>query len=147
MRGPGSRDVQVIDVFVPDKHLLPAIGSTRSEQPLMRFPTGARLAYNKVAISLGLARAGLDAFVELAAGKIPRFSSKSLRDRPSAHRAIALAEVRVLFLRVTRGTCSETLAASVKQRAYYYQGACDIPDSLSRCSARLCGSRRPSKGC
>ena len=99
MRGSGSHDVHVKDAFVPDNHILPAIGSARSDQPLMRFPTGARLAYNKVAVSLGLARAGLDAFVELAAGKIPRFSSKSLRDRPSAHRAIAEAEVRVLASR------------------------------------------------
>ena len=99
MRGSGSHDVHVKDAFVPNNHVLPAIGSARSDQPLMRFPTGARLAYNKVAVSLGLARAGLDAFVELAAGKIPRFSSKSLRDRPSAHRAIAEAEVRVLASR------------------------------------------------
>ncbi len=99
MRGSGSHDVHVKDAFVPDNHVLPAIGSTRSDQPLMRFPTGARLAYNKVAVSLGLARAGLDAFVELAAGKLPRFSSKSLRERPSAHRAIAEAEVRVLASR------------------------------------------------
>lgn len=99
MRGSGSHDVHVKDAFVPDNHILPAIGSARSDQPLMRFPTGARLAYNKVAVSLGLARAGLDAFVELAAGKIPRFSSKSLRDRPSAHLAMAEAEVRVLASR------------------------------------------------
>ncbi|MDG1230890.1 MAG: acyl-CoA dehydrogenase family protein [Pseudomonadales bacterium] len=99
MRGSGSHDVHVKNAFVPANHLLPAIGAARSDQPLMRFPTGARLAYNKVAVSLGLARAGLDAFVELAAGKIPRFSSKSLRDRPSAHRAIAEAEVRVLASR------------------------------------------------
>ena len=99
MRGSGSHDVNVKNAFVPANHLLPAIGAARSDQPLMRFPTGARLAYNKVAVSLGLARAGLDAFVELAAGKIPRFSSKSLRDRPSAHRAIAEAEVRVLASR------------------------------------------------
>jgi len=99
MRGSGSHDVHVEDAFVPVNHILPVIGSARSDQPLMRFPTGARLAYNKVAVGLGLARAGLDAFVELAAGKTPRFSSKSLRDRPSAHRAIAEAEVRVLASR------------------------------------------------
>jgi indole-3-acetate monooxygenase len=99
MRGSGSHDVHVNDIFVPGNHILPTIGSARSDQPLMRFPTGARLAYNKVAVSLGLARAGLDAFVDLAEGKIPRFSSKSLRERPSAHRAIAEAEVRVLASR------------------------------------------------
>ena len=99
MRGSGSHDVQVKDVWIPDNHLLPPIGGAKSDQPLMRFPLGARLAYNKVAVSLGLARAGLAAFVQLAEGKMPRFSSRSLQERPSAHRAIAEAEVRVLSSR------------------------------------------------
>lgn len=99
MRGSGSHDVHVNDAFVPGNHILPTIGANQSEQPLMRFPAGARLSYNKVAVSLGLARAGLDAFVELAEGKMPRFSSKSLRERSSAHVAIAEAEVRVLASR------------------------------------------------
>jgi alkylation response protein AidB-like acyl-CoA dehydrogenase len=95
MRGSGSHDVTVTDVWIPATQIIPFLGTADSDQPLMRFPLGARLAYNKVAVSLGLARAGLDAFVDLAEGKMPRFSSKSLRERPSAHRAIAEAEVRV----------------------------------------------------
>lgn len=99
MRGSGSHDVHVNNAFVPKNHILPTIGATRSDQPLMRFPTAARLSYNKVAVSLGLARAGLDAFVELAEGKVPRFSSRSLRERSSTYRAVAEAEVRVLASR------------------------------------------------
>ena len=99
MRGSGSHDVIVDDAWIPGCQVIPPIGMAASDQPLMRFPLGARLAYNKVGVSLGLARAGLDAFVELAAGKHPRFSSKSLKERPAAHRAIAEAEVRVLAAR------------------------------------------------
>ena len=55
----------------------------------------ARLAYNKVAVALGIARHALDAFVDLAENKVPRFTSQTLRMRPSAQRAIAAAEVRV----------------------------------------------------
>jgi alkylation response protein AidB-like acyl-CoA dehydrogenase len=95
LRGSGSHDVRVNDIWVPASHIVAPIGGLKSESALLRFPLGARLAYNKVAVSLGLARAGLDAFVELSEGKVPRFTSRSLRERPAAQRAIAEAEVRV----------------------------------------------------
>jgi alkylation response protein AidB-like acyl-CoA dehydrogenase len=94
MRGSGSHDVTVSDIWIPAKNIAAPIGGVKSDHPLMRFPTGARLAFNKVAVSLGLARAGLDAFIDLAQGKTPRFTSKKLQQRPAAHRAIAEAEAR-----------------------------------------------------
>lgn len=95
MRGSGSHDVHVNDVWVPANQIVPRIGFAESDLPLMRFPLAARLAYNKVAVSLGIARAALDAFYALAEGKWPRFSSRKLKERASAHRAIAEAEVLV----------------------------------------------------
>ncbi|MEM7080168.1 MAG: acyl-CoA dehydrogenase family protein [Pseudomonadota bacterium] len=94
MCGSGSHDVVVEDVFVPEDRLVAPIGGADHDSPLLRFPLGARLAYNKVGVAWGLARAGLDAFVELAEGKQPRFSSRGLRERPRAQRALAEAEVR-----------------------------------------------------
>jgi alkylation response protein AidB-like acyl-CoA dehydrogenase len=104
--GSGSHDVRVDDVFVPAERIVSPLGGYRDDSPLLRFPLGARLAYNKVAVSLGIARAALDAFVALAEGKVPRFASQTLRTRPAAQRAIAIAEVRVrgarsLLLEVT----------------------------------------------
>ena len=99
MRGSGSHDVTVNEVWVPASRIVSPIGGTASDNPLQRFPLGARLAYNKVGVSLGLARAALNAFVSLAEGKMPRFSSRSLRNRPDAHRAIAEAEVRLRAVR------------------------------------------------
>ncbi len=90
--GSGSHDVVVSDVFVPDSRLIAPIGGTVHASALLNFPLGARLSYNKVGVAWGLARAGIDAFVELAEGKQPRFSSRSLRERPRAHRAVAEAE-------------------------------------------------------
>ena len=92
--GSGSHDVRVSDVFVPEDRIVAPIGGVSHESPLLNFPLGARLAYNKVAVAWGLARSGLDAFIELAEGKHPRFSRKSLRERAFAQRAIAEAEVR-----------------------------------------------------
>jgi len=95
LAGSGSHDVRVTDVFVPEERIVAPIGGSSSDSPLLRFPLGPRLAYNKVGVALGIARAALDAFVELANGKIPRFSSRSLSHRPRAQRAVAEAETRV----------------------------------------------------
>jgi len=124
LRGSGSHDVRVVDVFVPETRIvapmggesrvsaassgagltaeerLAGSGASRAadvarENALLRFPLGARLAYNKVAVALGIARAALDAFCEIATGKVPRFTSRTLRERGQAQRAMAEAEVRV----------------------------------------------------
>jgi alkylation response protein AidB-like acyl-CoA dehydrogenase len=99
MRGSGSHDVVVDGVWVPDSQIVAPLGGADADSAQLRVPLGSRLAYNKVAVALGVARAGLDAFVALAEGKVPRFSSRSLRERPSAQRAIAEAEIRVLGAR------------------------------------------------
>lgn len=93
--GSGSHDVVLDDVFVPQERLVAPIGGVEHESALLRFPIGARLAYNKVAVALGLARAGIDHFIDLAQGKLPRFSRKGLKERGWAQRAVAEAEVRV----------------------------------------------------
>jgi alkylation response protein AidB-like acyl-CoA dehydrogenase len=95
MRGSGSHDVEASRVFIPTEQLLMgAIGSGRGDTPLERIPLNTRLAYNKVGVAFGIARAALDSFVDLATNKMPRFSAGSLRDRPFAQRAIADAEIR-----------------------------------------------------
>lgn len=123
LRGSGSHDVKVDGAFVPEARIVPPLGGDNRfalqggvtlarqmrmsdhtetaatdrarEDALLRFPLGARLAYNKVAVALGIARAGLSAFTDLAAGKVPRFSSRSLRERGSTQQAVAVAEARV----------------------------------------------------
>lgn len=96
MRGSGSHDVKVVDAWVPRSRIVAPIGGVKSDDPLLRFPVGARLAYNKVAVALGIARHTLDFFSELAEGKQPRFSSGRLRERVHAQSAVAEAEVRVV---------------------------------------------------
>jgi alkylation response protein AidB-like acyl-CoA dehydrogenase len=93
--GSGSHDVELNDVLVPDERIVKPLGVWSGTTPLARFPLGPRLAYNKVAVSLGIARAAIDAFVALAEGKVPRFTSRTLRERPHAQRAVAEAEIRL----------------------------------------------------
>ena len=99
LRGSGSHDVRLANVFVPDSRIIAPIGGNAASTPQLRLPLGNRLAYNKAAVALGIARAGVDAFVELATNKQPRFARRPLRDRPFAQRAIALAEARLIGCR------------------------------------------------
>ena len=86
MRGSGSHDVHVRDLWVPASQMIVPLGRVEGDSALMRFPLGARLSYNKIAIGFGLARSAIDIFVDLAEDKIPRFSSRSLRERLGAQR-------------------------------------------------------------
>ncbi len=107
LQGSGSHDVAVRDLFVPDEMTT----NTRSYQPqhdgaLYRLPPFSRLAYNKVGVSTGIARAALDEFHDLCTEKIPRLSSKPLRERPRAQLAMAQGEA---ILRSARAFCFEAI--------------------------------------
>jgi len=114
--GSGSHDVVIDDVFVPEERLIQPLSEFRHESPLLNFPLGIRIAYNKVGVAWGLARTGIDAFVDIAEGKIPRFSSRGLKQRPRAHRAVAEAEVRLRAGRALVLELLEEIWATVQAR-------------------------------
>jgi alkylation response protein AidB-like acyl-CoA dehydrogenase len=99
MRGSGSHDVVIDDLVVPDEQIAfydkAWVAQQRAESTLARIPLGVRLGHNKAAVALGIARAAIDAFVDLAAGKTPAFGTTRLCDRPYAHQALARAEARL----------------------------------------------------
>ena len=93
LRGTGSHDVAVDDLFVPDDMITEVAGrKPRHDGALYRLPPFTRLAYNKVGVATGIARAALDSFVALAEAKQPRLSSRALRERPRAQLRYAEAE-------------------------------------------------------
>jgi alkylation response protein AidB-like acyl-CoA dehydrogenase len=93
LRSSGSHDVKVTDVFVPDMRVTRIARGPRATGPLYRLPQMSRLAYNKVGVATGIARAAIDHFMDLALTKTPRGSSSKLAGRADAHQAIAEAEV------------------------------------------------------
>lgn len=94
MRGSGSHDVSIRDVFVPDERITAAMSTPARERgTLYRLPPLCRLAYNKVGVSTGIARAALDHFASFAAETKRRGSSKPLCDKPAAQVAMAEAEI------------------------------------------------------
>jgi alkylation response protein AidB-like acyl-CoA dehydrogenase len=93
LRGSGSHDVAVRDVFVPEENMTAVLFSPPNDSgTLFRLPPFSRLAYNKVGVSTGIARAAIDHFIELAGSHKRRMSSVPLRERPDVQRNVAAAE-------------------------------------------------------
>lgn len=133
LRGSGSHDVKVTDVVVPTDRIVATLGHGNMRSKQLNLPLGVRLTFNKVAVALGIARAGIDAFCELASGKVPRFSTRTLHQRPFAHQAIARAEARLRGARAAMyehaeqvwTTCQRGDQLSYHDRAIAHILACD----------------------
>jgi alkylation response protein AidB-like acyl-CoA dehydrogenase len=80
-----------------------------------RIPVPLRLAYNKAAVAIGVARGALDEFAELANSKTPMLSSTPLRDRPIAQYRMGEGEANLraarAFLFEAMGQVEEELWA------------------------------------
>ncbi len=117
LRGSGSHDVAVDEVFVPERFVTAVSAhGVGTESALYRMPILTRLSYNKVAVATGIARGALDDFIQLAAEKVPRAASGLLRERPAAQLAIAEAEAllrrgRALVLQTVGDVYAATLAS------------------------------------
>jgi alkylation response protein AidB-like acyl-CoA dehydrogenase len=93
LRGTGSHDYAIENVFVPASNTMPAFEAT-GVQPgtLYRMPIPSLFPWALAAVALGLARAAIDTFVELAAMKTPVLSQTLLRDKPVAQSAVGRAD-------------------------------------------------------
>jgi len=84
--GSGSHDVVVSEVFVPDERVTDIYTRLSVDTPLFRLPVFSRLAFNKVGVATGVARAAIDAFRALAVEKTP-FRERALLCSDSARAA------------------------------------------------------------
>ena len=123
LRGSGSHDVVTNGGHVP-AHLAD-VGlvsfPARFDNPVYRIPVPLRLAYNKAAVALGVAKGTLDAFADLAATKTPFISTTLLRDRPVAQQRMG-----------------ESTAMYRSARAYLFEAMGEVCDEL------LAGRELPS---
>jgi alkylation response protein AidB-like acyl-CoA dehydrogenase len=97
LRGTGSNDVVLSDVFVADAwagvfgpHDLPV-----PRTPYYCLPSGLRFPFPKVGVAVGVARSAMIAFDQLARTKRPSFLPELLAERPNAQAAVARAEALV----------------------------------------------------
>jgi indole-3-acetate monooxygenase len=96
MRGTGSHDFTVDNLFVPAERALPLnIAEPFERGPLYAFPMLASFAIAKGGVALGIARHAIDAFKELANTKVPATRRSTLREHPTAQIDLARAEAIV----------------------------------------------------
>ena len=96
LRGTGSRDIEVKEVFVPEDRMLGMLTGNRVvDGPNYRFPTLGFLALTIAPIPLGVARRAIDELIALAEGKTPMGMGSKLRERSMTQFEIAKAEAIV----------------------------------------------------
>jgi alkylation response protein AidB-like acyl-CoA dehydrogenase len=109
LRGTGSNDFAVHDVLVPAERTFSMLsGKPYHEGALYRTPILTAFSPSVASVSLGIARAAIDAFIELAGGKMPTFSMALLRDKPTVQAQVAQAET---LLRSARAFLLESVGA------------------------------------
>ena len=126
LRGTGSHDYRVADLFVRDDHSISCFDA-KPLQPgtLYAMPMMTVLSVAIAAVPLGIARTAIDAAVELAQVKTPYRSSLLLRDMATFQATVGRAEAlwgsARSFLLATVGDLwdevSSGMAASMSQRA------------------------------
>ncbi len=110
MRGSGSLDYSVTDVFVPaTRTIQPGVTRPVVTTALSLFPNFTLLAAGVSAVGLGVARHALDELVDLAQGKKPQYSSRTLAQSGFTQIELARAEGK---LRAARAFLLDELAAA-----------------------------------
>jgi indole-3-acetate monooxygenase len=97
LKGTGSDQYAVKDLFVPADYSYTRENETdrREQGPLYRIAIFQIYAMGFTAVSLGIARAALDAFIALAADKVPRALNKVLRESTVVQTEVAVSEAKL----------------------------------------------------
>ncbi len=96
LRGTGSHDIAIEDVFVPAARSVSLVTDPpRHARPLYAFPVFGFLALGIASVALGIARAAIDELVGLAGAKTPTHSRRRLAERAVVQVQVAEAEAIV----------------------------------------------------
>jgi indole-3-acetate monooxygenase len=131
MRGTGSNDVAVTDVFVPKARTFPFVPEftpgSHYHGPLYRFPLIGIVASNLPPLVLAVARRAIEEVSALAQGKVPVAASTLLRERTSAQAKLAQAEAVLRAGRVLLyDTLSETWQATLAGETFSLTRKADV---------------------
>lgn len=98
MRGTGSHDVNLTDVFVPLSRAIPWKPLEKPghgyEGPLYRLTVWPAIAI-LVPPALGIARAAIEEAIELITTKTPAYTTKMLKERPVVQAQLARAQAKL----------------------------------------------------
>ena len=97
LRGTGSDSYTVTGLFVPEDHAVERSADAKPCETGLLYAFSSSNVYSAgfAGVALGIARAVLDAFVELARDKIPRGAKRTLRDNNVIQAQVAQAEARI----------------------------------------------------
>jgi indole-3-acetate monooxygenase len=100
LRATGSHDIAVEDMVAPRDHATSVITREPLEEgPLYAFPLFGLLALTIAGTALGIGRAAIEDLIELAGGKTPTGSARTLAERPVTQTRLAQAEATLLSAR------------------------------------------------
>lgn len=144
MRGTGSHDVSVSEIFVPDRHtwIVSPIAVDRTgpyRSPLYNaFPWLSFSCLGPVA--LGIGQAAIDGLIDLASGKTPNYTVTSLRNREVAQANVARAQATIGAARAYLHQAVERLhrTAQAGNKPTLEEG---IQVQLATCNALEAGAR------
>lgn len=115
MRGTGSHDFAINDVFIPETRVHRGTEPSRRPQPLYQFVGWTHVAH--AAIGLGLARVAIEEFIALAGGKSATWHA---------------TEGRLATRTTTQARVAEAEALVGSGRAYVREATRDIWDTVCR---------------
>jgi alkylation response protein AidB-like acyl-CoA dehydrogenase len=147
LRGTGSHDIEVEDLFVPEERTFSAAERrARVTGPINRLHGFDLAGCGFCCVGLGVARAAIDAFVELAQVKIPRNSSDLLRERVLVQAQVGEAEAllrsgRALLFDVVEEMWETVLASrpiTERQRADLRLAMTHAAQSAARATHLVC---------
>jgi indole-3-acetate monooxygenase len=115
LRGTGSTDITISDVFVPEEYVYSVFTAPPTASGSL-YKIGILGLYSMAlsCVLLGIARAAIDSFVELAKAKTPTLSQTGLGNRPTIHAEVARTE-----------------ALLQSTRAYLFEVASELMDAVS----------------
>lgn len=102
LRGTGSKDIEMAEVFVPAHRTLPLTaiaggptpGSAANPAPLFKLPALGLFSFVVAGVSLGIARGVIAEFTETTRARVSRYAGKRLADLPTQQ--LRLAEAAAL---------------------------------------------------
>ena len=130
LRGTGSNDIEVTDVFVPASMTFrissaQGLRSKYHQGDLYRVPLIGGIGTPIAAVALGIARKAIDTVIDIYKTKIPVGRTSTLRDQPVLQADVAKAEAAVRSARSWLYATAESIAGLAEANA-------DLPDVLRR---------------
>jgi len=124
LRGTGSADVAIDDVFVPDARALPveltkgggnAPGCMVNSAALYKLPAFAMFSINQSAAALGLAQNMCDRYIREARSRVARMSGKSVADYSTVQAKVGEAHTSIEMARLLlHNACNLGMAVAEK---------------------------------